>query len=166
MATLPVGKGYTPAQWEAWFNANSSPANPRYTGTAKAGVTPLAGKTWAQVFAAIYANEHVTPDQAGSATDALAAEEAIAVGAGAAASGAGAATAATAAGVSSASYLPSWLNGLAGLGKFLDNLANANLWIRVAKVVAGGAAMIIGLAHISGASNAVAQAARKVPVPV
>lgn len=115
MATLPVGKGYSASQWEAWFNANSPAGNPTYTGSAKAGTVALAGKTWAQVFAAIYSAEHVTPDQAGAATDALAAEEAIAIGAGAAAGGAAVGTNASAVGTASASLLPSWATGLASL---------------------------------------------------
>lgn len=159
MASLPVGKGYSAAQWEAWFNANSNPANPGYTGTAKAGTVPLAGKTWAQVFAAILAQEHVTPDQAASATEGLAALEGIAVGAGASATGAGASTAAAGQGISTASYLPS-------LTTLLGALTSKNLWIRAAKVVIGGTLVIVGLAHMSGASNAVARTARKVPLPV
>lgn len=163
MAALPVGKGYTPAQWEAWFNANSVAANPKYTGNAKAGMVPLAGKTWAQVYAAVYAAGGATPDQAGAATEALAAEEALAIGVGSAVSGAANATNASAVGISTASILPSWASSLATL---LGNLTAAATWVRVAKVVIGGALVIIGLSHMTGASNAVARTARKVPVIV
>jgi hypothetical protein len=45
-------------------------------------------------------------------------------------------------------------------------LGSANLWIRVAKVVIGGIVLVIGLAHITGASNTVAAVARKAPLPV
>ena len=53
-----------------------------------------------------------------------------------------------------------------GLTQFLANITSSTLWIRIAKVVAGGVLMIVGLAHITGASNAVALAARKAPLPV
>lgn len=56
--------------------------------------------------------------------------------------------------------------GLSQIGGFFGALTSANTWIRVAKVVIGGALLIIGIAHITGASNAVADAARKVPLPV
>lgn len=168
MAALPVGKGYTPAQWEAWFAANTNPANPRYTGNAKAGSTQLAGKTWAQVYAALYAygqtlKPKATPDEAGASTEALAGLEALGVAAGTAATGAAGATSSSATGLEKASYLPSWADGLAA---FLSALTSAATWIRVVKVVTGGALLIIGVAHMTGASNAVAQAARKVPLPV
>lgn len=58
------------------------------------------------------------------------------------------------------------LSGLAAIGDFFQRLTQANTWIRVGKVIAGGALLLIGLAHITGAGNAVATAARKVPVPV
>jgi hypothetical protein len=56
--------------------------------------------------------------------------------------------------------------GLAQIGDLFGALTQASTWIRVAKVVAGGALLIIGLAHITGAGNAVAATARKVPLPV
>lgn len=57
-------------------------------------------------------------------------------------------------------------NPLAAIGDFLARLADASTWVRVAKVVVGGALLLIGLAHITGADNAVAAAARKAPLPV
>lgn len=55
----------------------------------------------------------------------------------------------------------------ASVGTFFDALTSANTWIRVAKVVVGGLLLIIGLVHITGATdNPVAAAARKVPLPV
>jgi hypothetical protein len=45
-------------------------------------------------------------------------------------------------------------------------LTSANLWIRIAKVLAGGVMLLVGLAHITGADNAAASLARKVPLPV
>jgi hypothetical protein len=61
-----------------------------------------------------------------------------------------------------------------GLDQFLSNplfgfltiFTNGELWIRVAKVVIGGIVLIVGLAHMSGASNAIASTARKAPLPV
>jgi YHS domain-containing protein len=56
--------------------------------------------------------------------------------------------------------------GLTQIGDFFGALGQANTWIRVAKVVAGGALLIIGIAHITGAANAAASVARKVPLPI
>lgn len=56
--------------------------------------------------------------------------------------------------------------GLAQVGDLFGALTQANTWIRVAKVVFGGVLLIIGIAHITGAGNAVASAARKVPLPI
>lgn len=54
----------------------------------------------------------------------------------------------------------------ASVGSFFSALGNTNTWIRVAKVVVGGLLLVIGLVHITGADNALASAARKVPLPV
>lgn len=56
--------------------------------------------------------------------------------------------------------------GLPQIGAFFASLGNKNLWIRAAKVMIGGALVMIGLAHMTGASNAVATVARKAPLPV
>jgi hypothetical protein len=56
--------------------------------------------------------------------------------------------------------------GLSDIGAFFSTLAQAATWTRVAKVVVGGALLIIGISHLTGADNAVANAARKVPVIV
>jgi hypothetical protein len=56
--------------------------------------------------------------------------------------------------------------GLSQVGDFFDALTQRNTWIRVAKILVGGVLVIIGLAHISGAGNAVATVAKKVPLPV
>jgi hypothetical protein len=56
--------------------------------------------------------------------------------------------------------------GLSAAEQALAALQNANTWIRVAKVIIGGALLLIGLAHMTGADNAVATAARTVPLPV
>ena len=61
--------------------------------------------------------------------------------------------------------LPS-LPGLPQIGDFFASLGKANTWIRVGKVLVGGLLLIVGLVHITGADNAVASAARKVPLPV
>ena len=62
--------------------------------------------------------------------------------------------------------LPNPLSGLAAVGDFLVRLGDPNTWIRVAKIIIGGTLLIVGLAHMSGADNALASVARKVPVPV
>ena len=56
--------------------------------------------------------------------------------------------------------------GLSQIGSFFGALTSANTWIRVAKVIVGGVLLIVGLVHITGADNAVASIARKVPVPI
>lgn len=58
------------------------------------------------------------------------------------------------------------LSGLAAIGAFFNALGDPNTWIRVTKVVVGGVLLIVGLVHITGADNAVASVARKVPLPV
>jgi len=54
----------------------------------------------------------------------------------------------------------------ASIGNFFAALGEANTWIRVAKVIIGGTLVIVGLVHISGVDNAVANAARKIPLPI
>ena len=58
------------------------------------------------------------------------------------------------------------LSGLDAIGAFFNNLGLASTWIRVAKVVIGGTLVVIGIAHMTGASNAIADTARKVPLPI
>lgn len=53
-----------------------------------------------------------------------------------------------------------------GVSGFFTALGQSNTWIRVAKVIVGGVMLIVGLAHISGAGNALAETARKVPLPI
>lgn len=65
-----------------------------------------------------------------------------------------------------AAAVGSTVPGLTQVGDFLSALSSRNLWIRAAKVAIGGALVLIGLAHITGASNAIAETARKVPLPV
>jgi hypothetical protein len=56
--------------------------------------------------------------------------------------------------------------GLSQIGDFFGALTQSSTWIRVAKVAVGGLLLVIGLVHITGADNALASAARKVPLPV
>jgi uncharacterized membrane protein len=62
--------------------------------------------------------------------------------------------------------LGSPLTGINAIGAFFSDLGNSNTWIRVAKVVIGGLLLIIGIVHITGAGGAIADTARKVPLPV
>lgn len=161
---LPIGKGYTAAQWEAWLNANVK-------GTVASSVTyqgtQLKGKTWGQVYQVIYAyglTKGVTaPDDAAAATEEYIVLDSIGADTASLAQGVANATSDTATGVSTASYVPSWASGLTSL---LGALTSANLWIRVAKVIVGGTLLIVGLVHITGAGGAAADIARKVPVPI
>lgn len=52
------------------------------------------------------------------------------------------------------------------LSSLLSALTSASTWVRVAKVVVGGALLLIGVAHMTGAADAVSVAARRVPLPV
>jgi len=74
-----------------------------------------------------------------------------------------AANAATDTTVSTASAV---VSDAAAVTDFLGKLSSPNTWIRVAKILVGGALLIIGLAHATGADNTVASVARKVPLPV
>jgi hypothetical protein len=56
--------------------------------------------------------------------------------------------------------------GLAQVGDFFGALTGPNLWIRAAKVLVGATLLIVGIAHLTGASGALAATARKVPLPV
>jgi hypothetical protein len=62
--------------------------------------------------------------------------------------------------------LPNPLSGVDAIGAFFNKLGEANTWIRVGKVIIGGLLLVVGLVHITGADNAIASAARKVPLPV
>jgi hypothetical protein len=56
--------------------------------------------------------------------------------------------------------------GLAQLGDFFSALSQKNTWIRVGKVLIGATLIIVGLSHMTGASNAVSTVARKAPLPI
>lgn len=58
------------------------------------------------------------------------------------------------------------LDFLGEIGDFFYRLTEKNTYVRLAKMVVGGLLIIVGLAHITGAGNAVASTARKVPLPV
>jgi hypothetical protein len=62
--------------------------------------------------------------------------------------------------------LPNPLSGVNAIGAFFNKLGEANTWIRAGKVIIGGLLLVVGLVHITGADNAIASAARKVPLPV
>jgi hypothetical protein len=63
-------------------------------------------------------------------------------------------------------FLKNIAGGIGEIGDAIHALTEENTWIRIAKVVAGGLLLLIGLAHITGAENKVASIARKVPIPV
>jgi hypothetical protein len=58
------------------------------------------------------------------------------------------------------------LTGLDAIGAFFNTLTQSNTWVRVAKVIVGGALLIAGIAHITGASGQIMDVARKVPLPI
>jgi hypothetical protein len=159
MAALPVGKGYTPAQWQAWFTANTK-AHPVFTGTYALGGTQLKGKTWAQVYAIAYTDRissTTTPDETAEFVIELDALDAVGGATSAAIGALGTDTAASETGIDTASILPSWASGLTGL---LSDLTSENIWLRVAKIAVGSVMIIVGLLGITGADKAVATAAK------
>jgi hypothetical protein len=56
--------------------------------------------------------------------------------------------------------------GLQQVGSFLNALSQTITWVRVAKVIVGGTLIVVGAAHLTGADNAVAKAARRIPLPL
>jgi hypothetical protein len=158
-AAPPIGKGYSASQWEAWFTAHSPGV---VAGSVVYQGTQLKGKTWAQVYAVIYAYglSKGTPDladAAAAATIEYIALDGVAAAAGDAAIDAGDATGAADTGISTASILPSWTNGLTNL---LGDLTSKNTWLRVAKVVVGSIMIIVGLVKLTGADKAAAAVAK------
>jgi hypothetical protein len=57
-------------------------------------------------------------------------------------------------------------SGVNAIGNFFNTLGEASTWRRVAKVVIGGTLLIFALAHATGADNAVANTAKRLPLPV
>lgn len=56
------------------------------------------------------------------------------------------------------------LDFLGEIGDFFSRLTQANTWIRIGKILLGGALVLIGLAHLTGAENKVMDVARNVKV--
>jgi len=54
------------------------------------------------------------------------------------------------------------LTGIDAIGNFFNSLGSANTWIRVAKVVAGGVLLIVGLAKMTGIDKGVVGKAVKI----
>ena len=55
-------------------------------------------------------------------------------------------------------------NPLSGIQGFLADITSANLWIRVAKVIIGGAILLTGLAKMTGAGGIAAKAVKVAPL--
>lgn len=58
------------------------------------------------------------------------------------------------------------LSGIDAVGNFFNNLGKSSTWLRVAKIVGGGALLLIGISHLTGMENKVGEVARNVPIPV
>jgi hypothetical protein len=71
----------------------------------------------------------------------------------------GAATGAVATGV--ATGIPSWEGSLTS---FLGDLTSAATWLRIAKVLIGGAMLLVGVAKLTGASGVAAKAVKLAPL--
>ncbi len=175
MATpsIPIGQGLSPSQWEAWFNANTK-SHPKFVGSSVVYGTQLQGKTWAQVFSVVYnygvAHKLQVPSQykgdslqdaAAAATIDLATQDGIGVAAADTAGIAANQTNNAAKGIETTNLLPSWADGLA---TFLSDLTSSSTWIRVAEVVIGGVLLIVGLAHITGATQVIEKIPPVLPV--
>jgi hypothetical protein len=60
-----------------------------------------------------------------------------------------------------ATGIPSWEG---ALGSFLGDLTSASLWIRAAKVLIGGAMLLVGIAKLTGAGGVAAKAVKIAPL--
>lgn len=60
-----------------------------------------------------------------------------------------------------ATGIPSWEG---AIGTFLGDLTSASLWIRVAKVLVGGAMLLVGIAKLTGAGGIAAKAVKVAPL--
>jgi hypothetical protein len=155
MAAPTLAANATEAQALAYLNAEYG--SYKYTNTAK---TAYQGKTAAQIYAYLKAqNPAAAPYSLAVASADLIVSSEVGQGVAAGVSTGTSALGDTATGVATANY------GFA-LSSLLAALTSKNLWVRVGKVVIGGALVIIGLAHMTGASGAVATIARKAPLPV
>jgi hypothetical protein len=65
---------------------------------------------------------------------------------------------------SSNGSLPNLLSWESGLATFLSDLTSSSTWIRVAEVVIGGVLLIVGLAHITGATQVISKIPPVLPV--
>jgi hypothetical protein len=164
--TAPIGQGLNSGQWETWFK-NNTKTSPVVVSTTAYHGTQLKGKSWAQVYGIIYAfgvasktpvpNNTTLADAAAAATISTATLDGVAIASSDIAGAAGAATNASAQGIIKAANsnfgLPSIPNPLGSVVDFLQGLTSANLWIRVAKIIAGGAILIVGLVKLTGADK-------------
>lgn len=73
----------------------------------------------------------------------------------------GTALGATATGIETASIIPSWADGLAGL---LSDLESPQTWLRIAEGILGILLIATAVSHMTGAGNAVGKAARALPL--
>lgn len=167
-SSVPIGKGYTASQWQTWFQGfvKANPKMPTYTGNN----TSAKGKTWDKVYPVLYAagqkqTPQLTPDQVAEAEIVLIQTQAVADGIGATVQFTGTTVVdAGKAGAGTAAQLGKdipGLNAITSVTGFLSALGDLNLWIRVAKVVAGGIILIVGLAKLTGADKAIGGVAAK-----
>ena len=167
-STVPVGKGLSESQWETWFQGfvKANPKMPTYTGTN----TLAKGKTWDKVYPVLFnagqkQTPPLTPDQVAEAEIILIQTQAVADGIGATVQFTGTTVVdAGKAGAGTAAQLGKdipGLNAITSVTGFLSALGNLNLWIRVAKVVAGGVILAIGLAKLTGADKTIGGVAAK-----
>jgi hypothetical protein len=123
-----------------------------------ADLKPYQGNTADVMYAKLAtAYPTATPQQRGSTVYQVWLGAGLAQAVGEAAIAGGTATGAVATGV--ATGLPSWEG---QIGAFLAALSSANTWIRVAKVIAGSAILIVGLAKLTGADQRAAPLAKAV----
>lgn len=162
-AGIPIGQGFTEAQWITWFQGvvKDNPKMPAYTAVGAKTTTgqSITGLTWDQVYAALYTagqktSPPQTPDVIAEDTIALMQTEATASGIGTTVTYTGTyATGAVEAAVAGASEAANSIPGVSALNAiqgFITGLTSANLWIRVAKMVVGSAMLLIGLAKLTG----------------
>jgi hypothetical protein len=156
-ATLTVAQQN--AFWLNEFKAYGGTVTPAWV-KSNADLKPYAGMTAVQMYQALASKyPKATPQQRGSTVYQVWLGAGLAQAVGGVVTATGAATGAVATGV--ATGIPSWEG---AIGSFLGDLTSASLWIRAAKIIGGGAILLIGVAKLSGAGGIAAKVVKAAPL--
>jgi hypothetical protein len=156
-ATLTVAQQN--AFWLNEFKAYRGTVTPAWV-KSNADLKPYAGMTAVQMYQALASKyPKATPQQRGSTVYQVWLGAGLAQAVGGVAVAAGTATGAVNTGVLTG--LPSWQT---AIGAFIGDLTSASLWIRAAKIIGGGAILLVGVAKLSGAGGIAAKAVKAAPL--